>query len=295
MKIHNEIKIAAPLDQILALVDDVPRLAGCVPGAELLEQTGLDTYRGRVKVKLGPIALVYNGSGTFVEKDEAAHRFVVDAKGRDKRGNGTAGAKVTLSMSPAADGGATDVEVVTDLSITGKPAQFGRGVMQDVSDKLLGQFVECLERRLSAESTGAPQERPPTSDQVAEAAPAPDTFSNPATEARARSLQRQLRCLVCQNKSLADSNAELARDLRLDVFQQMQHGKSDAQIKQYLVARYSDFVLYDPPLKPDTWLLWFGPLLILFGGAVVVAIAIRKRNRDGVSVAAPPTDNGDDW
>ncbi len=123
----------------------------------------------------------------------------------------------------------------------------------------------------------------------------PLPFKNHAEEVRFQHLTGQLRCLVCQNESLADSNAELARDLRLDVFQQMQHGKSDAQIKQYLVARYSDFVLYDPPLKPDTWLLWFGPLLILLGGAVVVAVAIRKRNRDGVPVETPPIDNGDDW
>ena len=107
-----------------------------------------------MKVKLGPIALVYNGSGTFVEKDEAAHRFVVDAKGKDKRGNGTAGAKVTLSMAPSASGG-TDVEVLTDLAVTGKPAQFGRGVMQDVSDKLLGQFVACLEQRLGPAAAAA--------------------------------------------------------------------------------------------------------------------------------------------
>jgi hypothetical protein len=106
-------------------------------------------------VKLGPIALVYNGSGTFVEKDEAAHRFVVDAKGKDKRGNGTAGAKVTLTMAPSASGG-TDVEVLTDLAVTGKPAQFGRGVMQDVSDKLLGQFVACLEQRLGGSSPVSP-------------------------------------------------------------------------------------------------------------------------------------------
>ena len=105
-----------------------------------------------MKVKLGPIALVYNGSGTFVEKDEAAHRFVVDAKGKDKRGNGTAGAKVTLTMAPSASGG-TDVEVLTDLAVTGKPAQFGRGVMQDVSDKLLGQFVACLEQRLGGDGS----------------------------------------------------------------------------------------------------------------------------------------------
>jgi cytochrome c-type biogenesis protein CcmH len=123
----------------------------------------------------------------------------------------------------------------------------------------------------------------------------PLPFKNHAEEVRFQHLTGQLRCLVCQNESLADSNAELARDLRLDVFQQMQHGKSDAQIKQYLVARYSDFVLYDPPVNPDTWLLWFGPLLILLGGATVVAIAVRKRTRGGVPVETTPIDNGDDW
>ena len=107
-----------------------------------------------MKVKLGPIALLYNGSGTFIEKDEAAHRFVVDAKGKDRRGNGTAGAKVTVVMTDAA--GSTEVSVDTDLAITGKPAQFGRGVMQDVSDKLLGQFVACLEQRLAAPEPAAP-------------------------------------------------------------------------------------------------------------------------------------------
>jgi len=125
---------------------DIASVAQCFPGAQVTSAEG-DTFSGTVKVKLGPIALVYNGSGTFVEKDEAAHRFVVDAKGKDKRGNGTAGAKVRLTMTEGAGGG-TDVEVVTDLAVTGKPAQFGRGVMQDVSDKLLGQFVTCLEQRL---------------------------------------------------------------------------------------------------------------------------------------------------
>ena len=133
---------------------DIASVAECFPGATVTEAGG-DSFAGSVKVKLGPIALVYNGSGTFVEKDESAHMFKVDAKGKDKRGNGTAGAKVTLTMveSASAGAGATDVEVVTDLAITGKPAQFGRGVMQDVSDKLLGQFVSCLEQRLSSPET----------------------------------------------------------------------------------------------------------------------------------------------
>ncbi len=147
-----------------------------------------DSFQGSCKVKLGPIALVYNGSGTFVEKDEAAHRFVVDAKGKDKRGNGTAGAKVTLSMDEGPDG--TDVEVLTDLAITGKPAQFGRGVMQDVSDKLLGQFVACLESRLTGGAPEAPGEPAPVVEAASpEAAPspgAPATSTNPGCGTRPR-------------------------------------------------------------------------------------------------------------
>ena len=96
-----------------------------------------------------------------MEKDEEAHRFVVDAKGKDKRGNVTAGAHVTVTMADA--GGSTDVSVQTDLAITGKPAQFGRGVMQDVSDKLLGQFVACLEQRLTeGEAEGQAEAEPVT-------------------------------------------------------------------------------------------------------------------------------------
>lgn len=126
---------------------DLAAVAECFPGAQVTSVEG-DSFSGTVKVKLGPIALQYNGSGTFLEKDEAGHRFVVEAKGKDKRGNGTAGATVTVTMT-AADAASTDIEVLTDLSVTGKPAQFGRGVMQDVSDKLLGQFVACLEQRLA--------------------------------------------------------------------------------------------------------------------------------------------------
>ena len=147
MDLTHRFTVPTSVDETWAHFQDIASVAECFPGATVASADG-DTFAGSVKVKLGPIALVYNGSGNFVEKDEDAHRFVVDAKGRDKRGNGTAGAKVTLTMADASAGG-TDVEVVTDLAITGKPAQFGRGVMQDVSDKLLGQFVDCLEKRLS--------------------------------------------------------------------------------------------------------------------------------------------------
>jgi carbon monoxide dehydrogenase subunit G len=147
MDLQHRFTVPTSVEETWALFEDIASVAECFPGATVSSAEG-DTFQGTCKVKLGPIALVYNGSGTFVEKDEEAHRFVVDAKGKDKRGNGTAGAKVTLSMTAGAAG--TDVEVLTDLAITGKPAQFGRGVMQDVSEKMLGRFVQCLEDRLSA-------------------------------------------------------------------------------------------------------------------------------------------------
>lgn len=148
MELTHRFTVPTPVAETWEHFADIAQVAQCFPGAQVTSVED-DAFHGSVKVKLGPIALQYNGSGTFVEKDAAAHRFVVDAKGKDKRGNGTAGAMVTLTMAPNGDQ-ATDVEVVTDLAITGKPAQFGRGVMQDVSDKLLGQFVTCLEQRLGA-------------------------------------------------------------------------------------------------------------------------------------------------
>ncbi|QDI03491.1 MULTISPECIES: cytochrome c-type biogenesis protein [Xanthomonas translucens group] len=105
----------------------------------------------------------------------------------------------------------------------------------------------------------------------------PLPFQDRQQELRFQRLTAQLRCLVCQNENLADSNATLARDLRHQVFAQLQAGRSDAQIKQYMVDRYSQFVLYDPPLAPSTWLLWFGPLLFLLGGATLVVATLRRR------------------
>src|ERR1700710_3042014 len=107
----------------------------------------------------------------------------------------------------------------------------------------------------------------------------PLPFRNHAEEVRFQHLSAELRCPMCQNETLADSNAPIARDLRNQIFQLMQHGQTDAQIKQYLVDRYSEFVLYDPPVARNTWLLWFGPLLILLVGIGIVAATIRKRSR----------------
>ncbi|WP_345263010.1 SRPBCC family protein [Nocardioides nanhaiensis] len=181
LDLTHRFTVPTPVETTWAHFNDIASVAECFPGATVSGVEG-DTFSGSVKVKLGPIALVYNGSGTFVEKDESAHRFLVDAKGKDKRGNGTAGAKVTLTMDSTSDGG-TDVEVVTDLAITGKPAQFGRGVMQDVSDKLLGQFVACLEKRLTAD----PEPVTDPEAEVAAAGPVPAGDEEDTPIARAAS------------------------------------------------------------------------------------------------------------
>jgi len=102
-----------------------------------------------------------------------------------------------------------------------------------------------------------------------------------ALDARLKTLSEELRCLVCQNQTLADSTAPLAEDLRREVRELAQQGKSDAEIKQYLVARYGDFVLYKPPVKPTTWILWFGPFAFLLGGGLIWFVVLRRRRRGG--------------
>ena len=142
MELVHEFTVAVPVEQAWDVLTDVERIAPCMPGAEL---TGVDggTYHGQVKIKVGPITAQYKGTASFAEKDEAARRVVLKASGRDTRGQGTAAATVTAAM--AEEAGATTVSIVTDLSVSGRVAQFGRGVMGDVSAKLLEQFVHNLE------------------------------------------------------------------------------------------------------------------------------------------------------
>ena len=163
MQLSHSFTVPASVERTWETFMDLESVGGCFPGATVTEVTD-DGFAGTVKVKLGPIALVYAGSGSFVERDDVTHRAVIEAKGKDKRGNGTAGATVTIQLSDAGDG-ATRAEVDTDLAVTGKPAQFGRGVLQDVSDKLLQQFVGCVE------STLAPPPPPPPPPPRAAAAP----------------------------------------------------------------------------------------------------------------------------
>ena len=121
----------------------------------------------------------------------------------------------------------------------------------------------------------------------------PLPFKDAAEEDRFRALTSELRCVMCQNQSLADSNAMIAGDLRKEVFALMQEGKTDAEIKAFLTERYTDFVLYDPPLQSKTWLLWFGPLAILLAGVIVVIMIVRRRAAGPDQTPTPSND--EEW
>jgi uncharacterized protein len=151
MEIADSFRVSTPIEDTWKVLLDIEGIAPCMPGAQLQEVEG-DEYRGIVKVKVGPITAQYKGAAKLAEVDEATRRIVIDASGRDTRGQGNAKAKILVTMTP--EGVGTRVDVTTDLSITGKVAQFGRGVLADVSSKLMGQFVENLERDVLNEAGG---------------------------------------------------------------------------------------------------------------------------------------------
>jgi carbon monoxide dehydrogenase subunit G len=152
VQLENSFTVPVPIDDAWNVLLDIERIAPCMPGAALDSVDG-DEFTGRVKVKLGPISLTYRGKAAFVEKDADARRAVIDARGKDLKGNGTAAAVITAKL--AAQGDVTRVDVLTDLNITGRPAQFGRGVMVDVGNKLLGQFADKLAAQLASGDAGA--------------------------------------------------------------------------------------------------------------------------------------------
>jgi carbon monoxide dehydrogenase subunit G len=180
VKIEDEFRVDVPVDQAWKVLLDVERIAPCMPGAQLQEIEG-DEYRGIVKVKVGPITAQYKGAARIVETDESNHTLVLKAEGRDTRGQGNASATVTATLTP--DGSGTVVHIDTDLNITGKVAQFGRGVMADVSSKLLGQFASNLERDVlsgnGAAAAAAPSE---PAAQPAATTEGPRTINSPEAQ-----------------------------------------------------------------------------------------------------------------
>ena len=157
MRIEQTVEVEAPLDRVWALINDVPRVAPCMPGAELTEVVDERTFAGTVKVKLGPINLSYKGTVVLEAVDEAAHSARMQASGRDVRGGGTAKATVDTRLEAVSDH-RTRMSVETDLHLTGRVASFGRGAVQDVSAKLFGQFADCLRDTLEAAPAAATAE-----------------------------------------------------------------------------------------------------------------------------------------
>ena len=152
MKLTNEMVVPASVDEAWAVMLDIERVAPCLPGASIEASEG-DEYTGTMKLRLGPITSSFSGTIKIEEADEATHRAVLSARARDSRGKGTAAATITSTMAPADDG--TSVTVETDLRVTGPAASFGRGVMQDVSARLMSEFAECLAAEMGRSSAGA--------------------------------------------------------------------------------------------------------------------------------------------
>ncbi len=180
MDLTNEFTVPVPVERAWEVLNDVELIAPCLPGAQLQEIEG-DEFRGIVKVKVGPITAQYKGAATFQEQDEANRRIVLKAEGRDTRGQGSASAIITATMTESGSGAdvSTHVVVESDVTIKGKVAQFGRGMIAEVSAKLLTQFVECLEGKLEPGAAAA---------DTAAATPADQPADQPADEPAVRTV-----------------------------------------------------------------------------------------------------------
>ncbi len=178
MKIANDFTVSVPIDKAWAVLTDMEQVIPLMPGAQLVGHEGED-YIGKVKVKVGPVTSEFNGKAHFVERDETEHRALIDGRGKEARGSGNAAATVTLQLHEAGDH--TRVTVDTDLKVVGKLAQFGSSMLQQVSEKLLGQFVDALEAKLAegkaptaAETAAVPSTAAPAAEAAPRLAPAPE-------------------------------------------------------------------------------------------------------------------------
>lgn len=164
MKLENEFTVDAPVDEAWNVMLDLERVTPCLPGAQLTEETGDGEHKGTMRVKLGPVTQDYEGKVWFEETDESQHRAVLRADGQDARGQGTASATITSTLQEENGGNSTRVRVETDMQITGRAAQFGQGVQQDVAEKIMGRFAECLENEIM----GGGAEEEPSEDGAAQ-------------------------------------------------------------------------------------------------------------------------------
>ena len=179
MEIENVFEVEAPPDRVYAFLLDVEHIVGCVPGAELVETVDENTFKGRVRIKVGPITVSYAGNAEIADRDAGSHTAVLKASGRETTGSGSA--RATANMSVNAKDGGSEVKFVTEFSVAGRVANFGRGVMEDVSRRLVGQMANCIKANLEVEDPGTP-EPPADSGGSTPAAPAETAPAAPEQE-----------------------------------------------------------------------------------------------------------------
>lgn len=179
MEFDNAFEVPVPVDEAWSILMDIERIAPCVPGAELTEIVDANTYKGKISVKLGPVALTFNGQTTFEEKDEASHSAKLKAQGTDAKGRGGAHANVGFSMEPSDKG--AKVLIHTNLQLSGAVAQYGRGVgmVSDLAQQIIGQFADNLEKNVIAPQTAAADENTGDATPAETAPPAPPQQAAP--------------------------------------------------------------------------------------------------------------------
>ena len=174
--------MAAPPERVFAYLLDVNKVAGCVPGAELSEVVDPSTFKGKVKIKVGPVTVAYNGTARIVDRDDSTHSASIEAEGRETTGPGSA--RATAHMSVVPDGAGSTVKIVTDYNVAGRVAQFGRGVMEDVSRRLVGEMAACIATNIEAEEPHSTSTAGATSGDGPGAA-TPSTSASPPVRAPA--------------------------------------------------------------------------------------------------------------
>ena len=201
MKMNNDFTVEAPVEQAWETMLDLERIAPCLPGASVEKASGdTDEYKGTMTVRLGPVNQKYDGTVSITEADESAHRAVLQADGKDARGQGTASATIVSTMEDDG-GGKTKVHVETDMKLTGRAAQFGRGMQQEVATKILNQFAECLEREIMGENV---REEPE---------PAAASSSEPSGNGAAQEEEPPRRRIIQQDREVEPLDlGEMSRD-----------------------------------------------------------------------------------
>jgi uncharacterized protein len=276
VKLEHSFTVPADLDTVWQAVLDPERVAPCMPGATLTEVEG-DTFKGSVKVKLGPISLLYKGAGEFLSQDAEARTVVIKAAGKDSRGNGTAAATVTVALR--ADGDTTVGSVATDLSITGKPAQFGRGLIAEVGGKILDTFATCLATKLgSASETPAA----PTLSVVKDPAPSEPATSRPTA---AESAAAEVTASAAEEAAVASAAAAVAADHAEARATGRKAGEATAAHAP-AASKPKLAAAPEPETEPIDLLSYAGPSvlkraapLLALAAAVLAFVTLRRRHR----------------